>query len=75
MQKNNCPLCVGSDDELTGGHDPNCPVIIHEDDQERAAAYEIMDQPDDMDPGLTERIHEVTREVLAFLRFKRDLGR
>ena len=69
-----CPICNSVKDEL-GLCDPYCPVMIAEDDQERAAAYEAMDAEDDMDPGLTERIHEVTREVLAFLRFKRDLGR
>jgi len=69
-----CPICKEPKDDLGLCH-PHCPVMIAEDDQARAEAYEIMDQPDDMDPGLTERIHEVTREVLAFLRFKRDLGR
>ena len=68
-----CLVCGTTKDEL-GLCDPYCPVMIAEDDQERAAAYEAMDaatEPED--PELVERTREIAREVLAYLRFKRDL--
>jgi hypothetical protein len=40
--ESDCTLCVGSDDELTSGHDPNCPMLIAEDDQIRACVEELL---------------------------------
>jgi hypothetical protein len=42
-----CTLCVGSDDELTSGHDPNCPMLIAEDDQIRACVEELLMETSD----------------------------
>lgn len=42
MQEPFCPICGEERDDL-GLCDPYCPVMIAEDDQARAEAYEILD--------------------------------
>jgi hypothetical protein len=54
-----------------GCYNPECPVVIAENDQIAAEVEEANQVP--ADPKLVDKATEVAKDVLAFERFKRDV--